>query len=78
MRKDTRGRFRRIIPGHVSVRTGTAKIVGNTGYTRVWGLVTGSGALYGGHTGRRTKDTMIHLASVGSAVCSSRWLAASW
>jgi len=31
----------------VNVRTGSAKIVGNTGYSNVWGLVTGNGALYG-------------------------------
>jgi len=31
----------------VNVRTGSAKIVGNTGYRNVWGLITGNGALYG-------------------------------
>jgi hypothetical protein len=35
----------------VNVRTGAAKIVGNTGYASVWGLVTGSGALYGATDG---------------------------
>ena len=34
-----------------NVRTGAAKIVGNTGYPSVWGLVTGSGALYGATDG---------------------------
>ncbi len=31
----------------VNVRTGAAKIIGNTHYSDVWGLVTGTGALYG-------------------------------
>jgi hypothetical protein len=31
----------------VNVRTGTAKVVGKTGYSKVYGLVTGRGALYG-------------------------------
>ena len=31
----------------VNVRTGAARIVGNTGFKNVWGLVTGSRALYG-------------------------------
>lgn len=31
----------------VNVRTGSAKIVGNTGSSNVWGLITGKGALYG-------------------------------
>jgi hypothetical protein len=35
----------------VNVRTGAAKVVGNTGYAEVWGLVTGSGALYGATDG---------------------------
>lgn len=35
----------------VNVRTGAAKVVGNTGYANVWGLVTGSGALYGATDG---------------------------
>jgi hypothetical protein len=35
----------------VNVRTGAAKLVGNTGYADVWGLVTGSGALYGATDG---------------------------
>jgi len=35
----------------VNVRTGAAKIVGNIGYPSVWGLITGSGALYGATDG---------------------------
>jgi len=31
----------------VNLRTGSAKIVGNTGFSNVWGLITGYGALYG-------------------------------
>ena len=31
----------------VNVRTGAARVIGNTGYNKVWGLVTGSGTLYG-------------------------------
>ena len=31
----------------VNARTGAARIIGNTGYNDVWGLVTGSRALYG-------------------------------
>ena len=31
----------------VSLRTGAARIIGTTGYNKVWGLVTGSRALYG-------------------------------
>jgi hypothetical protein len=31
----------------VNPRTGSAKIIGNTGFSNVWGLTTGSGALYG-------------------------------
>jgi len=35
----------------VSLHTGAAKIVGDTGFKNVWGLVTGSGALYGATDG---------------------------
>ncbi|MCW2933672.1 MAG: hypothetical protein JWM19_4634 [Actinomycetia bacterium] len=35
----------------VDVRTGAATIVGNTGYANVWGVVAGSGALYGATDG---------------------------
>ena len=35
----------------VDVRTGAATIVGNTGYVNVWGVVAGSGALYGATDG---------------------------
>jgi hypothetical protein len=31
----------------VNVKTGAAKLIGNTGYANVWGLITGNGALYG-------------------------------
>jgi hypothetical protein len=35
----------------VNLHTGAAKIVGNTGFKNVWGLVTGTGALYGATQG---------------------------
>ena len=35
----------------INLHTGAAKIVGNTGFKNVWGLVTGSGALYGATDG---------------------------
>jgi hypothetical protein len=35
----------------VNVRTGAARIIGNTGFKNVWGLVTGSRALYGATVG---------------------------
>ncbi len=35
----------------INLHTGVAKIVGNTGFKNVWGLVTGSGALYGATDG---------------------------
>ena len=35
----------------VNPRTGAAKIIGNTGFKNVWGLVTGTGALYGATQG---------------------------
>ncbi len=38
---------RRSFLATVSLRTGTAMIIGTTGYNKVWGLVTGSRALYG-------------------------------
>jgi hypothetical protein len=31
----------------VNVKTGVARVIGNTGYANVWGLVTGNGSLYG-------------------------------
>ena len=35
----------------INLHTGAAKIVGNTGFKNVWGLVTGNGALYGATDG---------------------------